>query len=101
MACLYDLESDTLYVVKWYKGQQEFFRYLPKEMPPMTVFSPLGDKVDTAQSNNHHVVLTNVQPDLAGKYRCEVSADFPTFHTEMVSSYMHVVITRSPPRAPL
>lgn len=24
--CMYDLEGDTLYAVKWYKGRREFYR---------------------------------------------------------------------------
>lgn len=44
MSCRYDLQSDALYTVKWYKGS-EFFRYVPKEMPPIAMFGELGAKV--------------------------------------------------------
>lgn len=91
MTCQYDLESDPLYTVKWYKGRQEFFRYVLKELPHTKVFPLPGVNVDTDSSDTHQVVLKDVQSDLTGKYRCEVSADAPSFHTEMVSSYMHVV----------
>ncbi|XP_024945981.1 uncharacterized protein LOC107272902 isoform X2 [Cephus cinctus] len=91
MLCSFNLESDTLYTVKWYKGLQEFFRYVPKEMPHITVFGPLASKVDITHSNQHNLILKDVQHDLAGRYRCEVSADAPSFHTELLSSYMHVV----------
>lgn len=40
--CQYDLENEPLYTVKWYKGRQEFFRYIPKELPNTKVF-PLAD----------------------------------------------------------
>nr|XP_034184074.1 uncharacterized protein LOC117606127 [Osmia lignaria] len=89
MTCRYDLQSDTLYTVKWYKGP-EFFRYLPKEMPPITVFGELGTKVIRERSDAHHVVLKDVQPDHSGKYRCEVSGDSPSFNTLIVSGYMYV-----------
>lgn len=36
--CNYDMENDTLYSVKWYKGKREFYRYTPKENPAMKVF---------------------------------------------------------------
>lgn len=36
--CHYDLEGDPLYAVKWYKGRAEFYRYTPKEKPPMKLF---------------------------------------------------------------
>lgn len=45
MSCGYDLESDTLYVMKWYYKGSEFFRYVPKELPPTSTFGELGNKV--------------------------------------------------------
>lgn len=36
--CHYDLEGDPLYAIKWYKGRAEFYRYTPKEKPPMKLF---------------------------------------------------------------
>ncbi|XP_047343094.1 uncharacterized protein LOC124946435 isoform X3 [Vespa velutina] len=100
MSCRYDLETDILYAVKWYKGQ-EFFRYVPKEDPPIEVFGDLGAKVVsmgkkqkerhyTNRSNANYVILKDVQPSNSGKYRCEVSEDFPSFNTLMVFDYMHV-----------
>ncbi|XP_011148142.1 uncharacterized protein LOC105188411 [Harpegnathos saltator] len=89
MSCTYDLQSETLYTVKWYKGS-EFFRYIPKEMPPIGVFGELGAKVETNRSDANRVVLKDVQPNHTGKYRCEVSGDSPTFSTVMVAAYMHV-----------
>lgn len=38
LTCNYDMENDTLYSVKWYKGRREFYRYTPKENPAMKVF---------------------------------------------------------------
>lgn len=37
--CNYDLEGDTLYALKWYKGRKEFFRYTPKEESPIKTFT--------------------------------------------------------------
>lgn len=39
--CYYDMEGDSLYSVKWYKGRREFYRYSPKENPAMKTF-PIG-----------------------------------------------------------
>ncbi|XP_069963374.1 uncharacterized protein beat-Ic isoform X2 [Bactrocera oleae] len=39
LICNYDMENDTLYSIKWYKGRREFYRYTPKENPAMKVFT--------------------------------------------------------------
>lgn len=46
--CSYDLEEDDLYSVKWYKGRQEFFRYVPKEHPHTKEFPVQGINVDVS-----------------------------------------------------
>lgn len=91
MRCKYNLDNDQLYTVKWYKGRQEFFRYVPKELPNTKVFPLPGVNVDVSLSDAHQVVLKAVRLNMAGKYRCEVSADQPNFHTEMVAGELHVV----------
>ncbi|XP_046675080.1 uncharacterized protein LOC124363861 [Homalodisca vitripennis] len=91
LTCKYDLEGDPLYTVKWYKGRQEFFRYVPKELPHTRVFPLPGVNVDISASGPTKVVLRDVQKALSGRYRCEVSADAPNFHTRVVSTNMHVI----------
>jgi hypothetical protein len=46
-----------------------------------------------SQSNAWTVALRDVQRDLTGFYKCEVSADAPLFHTEIKSGLMIVVGT--------
>lgn len=46
--CRYNLEDEPLYTVKWYKGQSEFYRYLPKELPNTQVFPLPGINVDVS-----------------------------------------------------
>ena len=46
--------------------------------------------LQVSESGANKVVLRDVQMELSGKYRCEVSADAPTFHTEVVTSHLHV-----------
>lgn len=50
LQCSYDLEGDPLYTVKWYKGRQEFFRYVPKELPHTRVFPLPGVNVDVSMN---------------------------------------------------
>ena len=43
--CDFDLEGDSLYSVKWYKNNLEFYRYLIKQnqiLPEHKVFPQLG-----------------------------------------------------------
>lgn len=43
------------------------------------------------KSNHTHLVLTNVQPETNGKYKCEVSTEAPNFYTLMAMQYLYVV----------
>lgn len=46
LICIYDLEGAPLYSVKWYRGQREFYRYVPREIPKTKVFPFPGIQVD-------------------------------------------------------
>lgn len=48
LRCIYDLEGDSLYMLKWYRGKEEFYRYVPKELPPTRVFPLPGFDVDVS-----------------------------------------------------
>lgn len=48
LACDYDLEDAALYSIKWYRGDEEFYRYVPKESPPTRVFALPGIHVDVS-----------------------------------------------------
>ncbi|XP_039952938.1 uncharacterized protein LOC120769806 [Bactrocera tryoni] len=92
LICNYDMENDTLYSIKWYKGRREFYRYTPKENPAMKVFPmAAGLNVERNLSNQSHVVLLAVPLNISGKFTCEISVEAPTFQTAMVSSELEVV----------
>lgn len=48
LGCDYDLEGSALYSIKFYQGDQEFYRYVPKEAPPTRVFALPGIQVDVS-----------------------------------------------------
>lgn len=49
LMCKWTLEgNETLYSVKWYRGRQEFFSYLPKEFPFTRIFPSPGIDVDVS-----------------------------------------------------
>lgn len=47
--CQFDLEGDSLYSVKWYKGKREFFRFTPNETPSLKVFPVAGINVEVSK----------------------------------------------------
>jgi len=46
--CQFDTGGDSLYSVKWYKDEHEFFRYTPGLSPKTLVFNMDGVKVDVS-----------------------------------------------------
>lgn len=52
MECHYDLDGEALYSVKWYKDGNEFYRYVPRDMPPAQVFPLQGVLVDVSYCFN-------------------------------------------------
>lgn len=48
LECLYDLDGEALYSVKWYKDGSEFYRYLPRDSPPGQSFRLPGVAVDVS-----------------------------------------------------
>lgn len=48
LRCSYDLEGASLYSIRWYRNQEEFYRFVPKESPPTKVFSLPGIHVDVS-----------------------------------------------------
>ncbi|XP_075987179.1 uncharacterized protein LOC142983887 [Anticarsia gemmatalis] len=98
LRCSYDLEDAALYSIRWYRAETEFYRFVPREMPPTMVFPLPGASVDLTQSDHQQVRIVNLNRRLSGDYQCEVSADAPLFHTDIRSAPLTVV---DPPfRAP-
>lgn len=113
LVCQYDLMGKALYSVKWYRGQHEFFRYIPQHKPSMTAFPIPGIEVDVSLfcyifnnlslnvdynllhhqimgSGAHQVTLINVPTNISGLIKCEVSAE-GTFSTGCDSANLKVI----------
>ena len=45
------MEGDSLYSVKWYRNEQEFFRYVPNDRPEHQIFPQHGIRVEVTLLN--------------------------------------------------
>lgn len=48
-------EEEKLYSVKWYKDNEEFYRYVPKANPPQQSYRVEGIRVDVSMPNLFHI----------------------------------------------
>ncbi|CAG2103736.1 unnamed protein product [Medioppia subpectinata] len=92
LTCSYDLGDDRLYSVKWYKNDVEFYRYVPKDWPPGQFLPMPGIRVDLSRSGKNSVYLKQVDIHSAGLYRCEVSAEAPSFVTAEGQKVLEVTV---------
>ncbi|KAH7952145.1 hypothetical protein HPB52_019361 [Rhipicephalus sanguineus] len=90
--CSFDLESDDLYSVKWYKNNTEFYRYLPSEIPPGQAYDLPGVNVDVSRSSAGSLFLKKADLKTEGHYTCEVSADAPSFETVRTEKELKVYV---------
>ncbi|KAM3959550.1 uncharacterized protein ACR2FA_006344 [Aphomia sociella] len=92
MKCLYELEGEVLYSVKWYRGDREFCRYSPRDVPPLKIFPIPGIEVQRDATGPERLTIVAAKSTTAeGRYTCEVSADSPSFQTAQVHAFMYVV----------
>ncbi|XP_068245518.1 uncharacterized protein [Palaemon carinicauda] len=98
LECKFDRGNDPLYSVKWYKDDDEFYRYVFRPQTPKQTFIVPGVVVDIHRSNERRVLLKNLTFNSTGVYRCEISADSPHFHTYTNQSVM--VVVELPERGP-
>ena len=50
------MEGDSLYSVKWYRNEQEFFRYVPNDRPKLQIFPQRGIRVEVSFLNPSTIV---------------------------------------------
>ena len=48
LECNYELDGEILYATKWYKDNEEFYRYVPRINPPQHSYKVEGIKVDVS-----------------------------------------------------
>ncbi|KAH0546031.1 hypothetical protein KQX54_005920 [Cotesia glomerata] len=90
----YDLETEKLYSVLWYKDNEEFYKYVNTDKS-QHIYQVDGIKVDHRNSDGQRVILQRVNLDTTGVYKCEVSAEAPHFASTYGEAYMEVVVMPS------
>ena len=63
LICDYDLGGETLYSVKWYKDDKEFYRYMPQENKTKRTqaFKLPGVNLDVSKPKPFKIDLTSVR----------------------------------------
>lgn len=78
--CRYDLEGSQLYDVKWYKDGQQFFRCLPNGETMNYPLEGIQLYIEgTPRIGSCPLTLIGLSSKAAGEYKCEVTAEGPTF----------------------
>lgn len=98
LACHFDTEGANLYSLNWWRGSDQFFQYSPSSVDRIIVYDSPGITVDKELSGRETVVLRNISHASAGRFKCEVLADYPSFekHSETTSMKVIDVPTREP-----
>ncbi|XP_017785833.1 PREDICTED: uncharacterized protein LOC108568987 [Nicrophorus vespilloides] len=99
LECHFDMEKDILKDIKWYKDNNEFFRYEPKRTPPYISFEVAGvhvlKGVDQCNLKNCYVSLHQLsKAHSGGSYRCEVTSEGPSFKS--VSETGNIIVAALP-----
>ncbi|KAG5873610.1 hypothetical protein JTB14_011752 [Gonioctena quinquepunctata] len=101
--CHFDMGTEDLYAVKWYKDDHEFFRYMPRQKPNTMLFPVdgihLAPSGTDCRQNRCKIRLQNLSRTYSGgAYRCEISSEAPAFR--LASETHNVVVAALPRRDP-
>ncbi|XP_053657706.1 uncharacterized protein LOC128706789 [Anopheles marshallii] len=84
-------EEEKLYSIKWYKDNEEFYRYVPSASQPIKSYKIEGIRVDPNHSDGTKVLLRGLTLKSSGNYRCEISAEAPSFDSVQGEGRMDVI----------
>lgn len=57
LECVFELEGfENLYAVKWYRENEEFYRWVPKFKPSQISYKVDGIRIDVSVFELHHVI---------------------------------------------
>ncbi|XP_055544012.1 uncharacterized protein LOC129729457 [Wyeomyia smithii] len=84
-------DQERLYSIKWYKDNEEFYRYVPSAKQPIKSYKIDGIRVDPNYSDGSKVLLKVLSLKSSGVYRCEISAEAPNFDSVQGEGRMDVI----------
>ncbi|XP_058825795.1 uncharacterized protein LOC131685832 [Topomyia yanbarensis] len=84
-------EDERLYSIKWYKDNEEFYRYVPSANHPIKTYKIDGIRVDPNQSDGTKILLKGLSLKSSGIYQCEISAEAPNFDSVLGEGRMDVI----------
>ncbi|KAF0302445.1 hypothetical protein FJT64_025458 [Amphibalanus amphitrite] len=88
ISCDYDANGQQIYQVKWYKGEQEFYRYNPAGKG--RTFDTPGVNVNVDRATSRSVLLEGADRATEGVYGCEVTVE-QSFDTVIAAGQVTVV----------
>ncbi|XP_076032040.1 cell adhesion molecule 1-like [Oratosquilla oratoria] len=91
LTCNYNLQGAVLYSLKWYKGDEQFFQYIPANEEPISTFGVHGIEINKKNSDMRTVQLQRLEVPSSGSYKCEVITEGPMFITEFAHGNMTVI----------
>ncbi|XP_070502894.1 uncharacterized protein [Chironomus tepperi] len=96
LSCSYRMGRNKLNSVKWYKDGHEFFRYSPMMDQQILNWTVAGitlynENPYRCNRTTCSVSLDNLSSKSSGVYRCEISADAPSFTINYSDQRMTVV----------
>ena len=75
LQCDYDLNGTSLYVLRWYKDDQEFFRFMPKESPAKRNFHVEGVHVNVTNSFLNYLSIYTSWYIYSYRFECAFDAN--------------------------
>lgn len=98
LECLWAAGERGFYSVRWYKNDEQFYSYVPKNKPQVKVDHHIeGVSVELSESDERVVKLRELRLDSEGVYRCEVMSESPYFESSFASSNLTVVAMPAAP----
>ncbi|PSN57910.1 hypothetical protein C0J52_00242 [Blattella germanica] len=96
LQCNYDLDGTRLYSVKWYKDGNEFYRFMPDEIPTKQYFAVPGVTVVVNVSDDKNVIITDITQQTSGTYSCQVTSVDPIDQSSTAEANL-IVLNSKPP----